>query len=234
MKIFCFIASRQDLSHTKKISDILIEELKCRLESDSDTFSFSQYQPCDLQLQPCSGCQSCFRSGICSMDSKDGFLKIKKEILSSDVVILGTPVYAASVSSDMKLFIDRLSYWLHLMPLAGKLGIPIVTTGSNSINETSMYLKRIMQSLGLFITTSVTCTINNPNMFDDQKFWDDLLSRNIETILQAYKNKEMRSSAFHERFFSWIKETFGSSATFSNAESIFWANRNINEVDRIS
>jgi len=51
------------------------------------------------------GCESCHETGECRI--KDDMQKVYQKILEADGIILGSPVYFWSVSSQAKTFIDR-------------------------------------------------------------------------------------------------------------------------------
>jgi multimeric flavodoxin WrbA/uncharacterized protein (DUF2141 family) len=59
----------------------------------------------DYGLQPCSGCEGCYRTGVCHID--DRAEEINREVAASDGVILGSPVYVSNVSGVLKNYIDR-------------------------------------------------------------------------------------------------------------------------------
>jgi len=59
----------------------------------------------DMQLHPCDGCESCHQTGECRI--KDDMQKIYDKLLTSDGIILGSPVYFWSVTSQAKKLIDR-------------------------------------------------------------------------------------------------------------------------------
>lgn len=81
---------------------------------------------------------------------------MKKYIEKSDIIIIGTPVYLKSVSSQTKLFLDRIAYWSHLFKLSNKLGIILVTSSSNGFNETISYLNNSLISFGILIVNTIS------------------------------------------------------------------------------
>ena len=70
-------------------------------------------------------------------------------MLKSDLVILASPVYLNSISSSTKIFMDRLAYWSHLMPLIGKKCVIIASTQNSGLDETLKYLYEIASYWGL-------------------------------------------------------------------------------------
>lgn len=60
----------------------------------------------DLAINYCQGCGTCRASGECVM--KDDMDRVLDSIQQSDVIVLGSPIYAWQVSGTTKVFMDRL------------------------------------------------------------------------------------------------------------------------------
>lgn len=75
-----------------------------------------------LASKPMKGCSACYacmtKKNKCCVMNDDCFNEAFANMLAADGVILGSPVYAAGVSSQMKAFIDRAS-----MVLAANRGL---------------------------------------------------------------------------------------------------------------
>ena len=66
--------------------------------------------PWRLQIKPCLACDGCIDDGRCVID--DDFQHVRDSILSSDALVLATPVYFGAVSAQLKALIDRCqSFW---------------------------------------------------------------------------------------------------------------------------
>ena len=100
-----------------------------------------------LDIRPCDACEACheFKDGGCIID--DDMQKLYPQLLSSDAIVLASPVYWFNVSAQMKLFIDR---WYALETstgngLAGKKFGIVLTYGdidpytSGAINAIHMF-----------------------------------------------------------------------------------------------
>jgi multimeric flavodoxin WrbA len=76
----------------------------------------------DYKILPCDGCGACWKTKKCTIN--DDLEKVLSELLSSDAIILGSPVYYGSVSAQMKAFIDRSGELLGARgyPLKGNIG----------------------------------------------------------------------------------------------------------------
>lgn len=59
----------------------------------------------NLNINPCSGCLECRRKGICKI--KDDMEKVIPSLISSDIIILSSPVYFMGLPSHLKAMIDR-------------------------------------------------------------------------------------------------------------------------------
>ena len=75
-------------------------------------------------INPCDGCRACVKEGICHIN--DDMQEIYQQLLQSDGIMLGTPVYFNNVSAQAKAVMDRLyALFLHLK-LRGKVAGAIV------------------------------------------------------------------------------------------------------------
>ena len=76
-------------------------------------------------------------------------------MFSADVVAFASPVYAHSLTGLMKNFIDRISYWLHILKLTGKYGIVVSVSNSNGNVFVDDYLSKMMEFLGVSVIEKV-------------------------------------------------------------------------------
>jgi len=76
----------------------------------------------DYKILPCNACGKCWETKKCSID--DDLEKILNELVDSDAIILGSPVYYGTVTPEMKAFIDRSGELLGARdhPLKNKIG----------------------------------------------------------------------------------------------------------------
>lgn len=225
MKVFSYIGTKRGTnSNTYRVVKMLINEMKqfdSNLECEIITST-------EYELMQCSECLNCFDKGYCVKDNVDNFNAIKDKMLNSDVIIFGTPVLGANVSGEMKKLIDRLSYWLHLMPLISKIGVSVVTASSNSLMETNSYLKKIMESFGLFVSASILCTVDMPNMIDSPQFQGITLKGYAKEIMDyALKNKKIYSSKYQELYFKHLKDGYDVPIDSDNAELKYWREKDL-------
>ncbi len=61
--------------------------------------------PTDLGISPCDGANQCFADGRCVI--RDGMNEIYEDVLSSNYLVIATPVYFMGPPGSLKSFIDR-------------------------------------------------------------------------------------------------------------------------------
>lgn len=184
-KVVAYIGTRKgEYSNTYKFTKAILD--KCK--NNSENIHFEIITSNDLLINACVGCGKCFVSGICPLDKVDEASKLKEKLLSADMVVFASPVYAHNISGDMKIFIDRISYWLHNMKLNGKYSAVISTTLSNGHLTVISYLEKIMNVLGAKTLFKINCTVSDPEEFSNEEWIDkktDELSNKIITALNA-------------------------------------------------
>ena len=101
-------------------SDILLDEA---LAGAKDAFAAVEKIILDKKkISGCHDCKKCNETGICVI--KDDMLEIHKKILEADAIIHSGPVYFWSMTSQMKVYLDRWARFLTLNGAGRKLTIP--------------------------------------------------------------------------------------------------------------
>ncbi len=203
-RIFCYVGSPKG---ENSVTFGLIKRLLSLL--DYHDICYSQiFSPSNLRIEKCRGCECCFKYGRCELDKMDNFDRIKDEISSSDIIILGTPVYAGSVSSYLKEFIERLSMWLHIFKLAGKCGVIVVTSSGNSLCETVHYLKRIMQGWGIVCIHTLAIPVNNYMDIENTETNAEIMkcAEYIRNFL--YGSEKPKSNYYLEQYYQTLKKMY--------------------------
>lgn len=82
----------------------------------------------DKKISPCNGCNACMMTGDCSIE--DDMQDISVKIQEAGGIVFATPVYAWTMTGQMKVFLDR-TYALSFKRenMAGKVGGSIVVGG---------------------------------------------------------------------------------------------------------
>ena len=107
MKVVGIVGSRRKGGN----SSALIKSVLAPLEAagaDTETIFLGDYE-----IDACTGCEGCANSFDCVIT--DGYQAVIEAIDGADAVVLASPTYWYSVTSDMKRFIDR-SYSLIQYP----------------------------------------------------------------------------------------------------------------------
>lgn len=100
----------------------------------------------DYNINPCTGCYECTRSGTCPIN--DACEKLQNEILRKQIIIFSVPVYFASVPAQLKSFFDRLLAWAHQPQLFDQIFSAIITSAGYGVKETEHLLEMIVDSWG--------------------------------------------------------------------------------------
>ncbi|MDA3903895.1 MAG: flavodoxin family protein [Desulfuromusa sp.] len=99
MKILSINGSRRKQGNTEfLIQSILAPAKKKGVQVESIFLG-------DYSIGACTGCEGCSRSWECII--KDDFAQVVKKVDEADGIVLASPTYWYSVTSDMKRFIDR-------------------------------------------------------------------------------------------------------------------------------
>lgn len=160
---------------------------------------FENFILSELDIKRCRGCDQCFLHCSPCLIYKDDIQKIESAMMEADIVIFASPVYAHNVTGEMKLFIDRISYSLHLMKYTGKYGVTITTSSSNGNLFVDDYLKKMMEHLGIEVieqlsikkvkqfdnSNIINCTNKMMQVFDDTIIIK--VSESKEQIFGIYK-----------------------------------------------
>lgn len=222
-KLVAIIGSpRSYNSATYKIAHKIAKDLNNNgINVDSKFFILS-----DLKINKCLGCTSCFLKCDSCAKFDDDMKEIEEAMIEADFIILGSPVYAHNVTGDMKVFIDRLSSFLHIMKFAGKYGVTISTSSSNGNVYVDQYLLKIMESLGIKVIDQISYM--SIKGFNQKNF-----SKCINKIVNILSNKtSIESSELQEQFFKTYKKAYYESYKntimyddkLKNQEALYWYN----------
>jgi multimeric flavodoxin WrbA len=150
IKVFSFIASMAgEKSGTARYSDDLAAVLRKTAEAAGEEMSYERKTGDQLRVDYCLSCLNCFQKGVCPLDSRDDMPILKKKLLESDILFIGSPVYMGEMSGLMKSVVDRLSYWGHRYELAGKPAAIFTTTDATYGQEVAERLADRLDFSGL-------------------------------------------------------------------------------------
>lgn len=120
----------------------------------------------DYTIGACTGCEGCSNSWECVI--KDDFQSLIKKMDEADGIILASPTYWYTVTSDMKRFIDRCycliqfpgsrSQWIGKYDGEGKACVTAAVCEQNDVahmGNTLTLLTDFAEDIGLDVITSV-------------------------------------------------------------------------------
>ncbi|MBD3254290.1 MAG: hypothetical protein GF383_04315 [Candidatus Lokiarchaeota archaeon] len=92
--------------------DFLINQAIEGLKSVSEDFTVNKIYISDFNISPCTGCDQCLRKPYeCPLSKEDDTKKLEDVILDSVAIFIASPTYFGSVSSQIKVLIDRSRPW---------------------------------------------------------------------------------------------------------------------------
>jgi multimeric flavodoxin WrbA len=123
MKILAISGSPRENGNT----EILLGEVLDGAKADGAEVEL--YRVSGKNIQPCDGCWSCMKEGVCHI--KDDMQELYEKLLAADGIIIGTPVYYYAMTAQTKTIIDRSMPRSHPKGnLANKIGGVVVVGGS--------------------------------------------------------------------------------------------------------
>ena len=150
IRIFSFIGSMAgEKSSTARYSDELARVVSEMAKKQGEEVSYERMTGKDVRVDYCLSCSSCFRNGVCPLDSRDDMAMLKKKMSECDILFVGSPVYIGDMSGLMKSVMDRISYWAHRYELAGKPAAVFAVTDSSHGQETAERMSDALNYTGL-------------------------------------------------------------------------------------
>ena len=139
-----YVASRNPQSQTLRSVRLIQDAVSANIDAE-----WTILTPNDTTILPSDGTASEFSTGVdhIELNGLDDSARVKKAIERCDYLILGSPTYGHNVSGDMKILMDRLTYWGHLFHLAGKPGMAMVSATTNGFLEVGELMERMASCL---------------------------------------------------------------------------------------
>ena len=115
----------------KRSCNFLIDQAIDGIKSVDGEFEINKIQITDFKLTPCNGCDQCLRPPHdCPLAEDDDTIELEKLLLGSDALLIAAPNYFGSVSSQIKVFIDRSRPWkMKNYMLKDIIFAPLASTG---------------------------------------------------------------------------------------------------------
>jgi len=180
-KVLIYIATRRQKSNTvlfaKKITEALskVEKLKVKV-----------FTPTSLNILPCLGCNTCFYKGKCPQ--KDDLAYLVQEMESSDLLILGSPVYLHDVTGDFTVLANRLAYWAHLLKLKGKNILAISTCSGNGHLSVVKEIHKIFTFLGGNVFLLANAAKDYPEQLNNEEWMKTVCQKIVQKIVKVWEH----------------------------------------------
>jgi len=129
-------------------TDILVDEILRGAEeagAEVEKISLSK-----LDIAPCLACDACGRAGKCAQ--QDDMQSLVEKMDSSQVMVLGTPLYWYGPSAQIKTFIDRWYGATHEMTFEGRRVILAIAWGqpdAHAARHTEGMFKEVLDFLNM-------------------------------------------------------------------------------------
>lgn len=172
MKVLGVVGSPRKGGNT----DILVDKVLLGAQENGNTTEKVFLN--DLNIKPCQACMTCKKTGKCAID--DDMQKAYVQVLESDCLVLGTPIYWLGAAAQMKTFIDR---WYALLDanyktkLKGKSAAIIAVCGSPETSMTDFSIQtfeKIFGFIGIELKGKITVSarekaevLNNKSILEE-------------------------------------------------------------------
>jgi multimeric flavodoxin WrbA len=87
------------------------------------------------KISPCLGCEKCKEKKWCVIENDD-WSEVIRNVLDSEVLVIGSPTYYYDVCGHLKNFIDRTYSLYHDRKLSGRKGIAVAVQASKGASRT--------------------------------------------------------------------------------------------------
>lgn len=132
----------------------ILREMEKRLAEKGAETEF--FNICDMDISPCRGCCSCYRTGRCFIEDDGERLSLK--ISEADGIIMGSPTYASNVSGQLKQFIDRGHFVIEQL-LYGKYAVSVVTGENYGSGDAGAVLGKLLKYSGASLSGKIVCNL---------------------------------------------------------------------------
>ena len=192
--------------------------------------------PQDFKISPCIGCGNCFEQIQCI--AKDELYILQKKILDSDLLIVASPVYLHYMSADLKLILDKCSWWTHTLRLQGKPTVVLSTCDSNGHRTVIEPLSKIITYMGGNVIATSNAS-QYPERLNNNT-WLNSVSIEISQRIIRYLYLPPQSNVFLEEYFLQLKKNMKLKSQFfderkiENGEVNYWKNSGMLEYENFS
>jgi len=165
-KVTAFVGSARK-KHTYHAVRQFLDNLQALGDVETEIVMMS-----DHQVGTCRGCIVCFEKGEELCPLKDDRDLLIGKITASDGVVFASPNYSFQVSGIMKIFLDRIGFFLHRPRFFGKTFTGIVAQGIYGGEKIVKYFDFVANGLG-FNTVKGACVLTREPISEKQKKKND-------------------------------------------------------------
>jgi len=97
------------------------------------------------KILPCIGCEKCKETKWCALE-KDDWGEVMRQVVDSDVLVIGSPTYYFDVCGHLKNFIDRSYSLYHDHKLAGRKGVAVAVHANKGASRTIQTLEGFLNT----------------------------------------------------------------------------------------
>jgi len=197
MKIVIINASPRKDGATAKVLNEFASQLK------HENTNISVFQLSDLNMDFCTGCCGCYKTGKCFLD--DDAKILLKSIEEADGLIIGTPCYVSGVSAQLKVFIDRAHFPI-MQSLKDKHTFGVVTYENAGAGFAYKALNNLFAFSGAkSINKLIIKTPLNSDPVKNNKFKSQIKSK----AAKFYNSMQRNKSSFVFRITHFFALNFG-------------------------
>ncbi|MFD2386801.1 flavodoxin family protein [Enterococcus rivorum] len=153
--------------------------------------------PQDFKIRPCIGCQQCFIRTRCVQ--KDDLSLLQEKILSADLFVIASPVYLHYMTADLKLILEKSSWWAHTLRLQGMPVVILSTCGTNGHHTVINALSQIMNFMGGNVIAKSNAA-QFPDQINNERWLKEVASEITHRIIK-YTDKHPQSNKYLEQVF---------------------------------
>jgi multimeric flavodoxin WrbA len=99
MNVLVFLGSPRKKGNSEVLTEAVLKGVR-QVGGDSEIIRL-----CDLNISPCLNCGGCDKTGKCVVD--DDMTPLYDKIISTDLIILASPIFFYGITAQAKAFIDR-------------------------------------------------------------------------------------------------------------------------------
>lgn len=180
MKILALISSHRKKGNTSHVVSLIKEHIEQLSSKNGEFAQFETLFLSDYTIKRCTGCRSCYHSGLEACPLKDDVPTIKLKMKKADAIIFAGPVYINALNATMKGLIDRLVHLCHMPEMYDTCALIIITTHKSGIKHATKTVYYACTAWGMHLLHSK----GFPMKDSSKKEIDALYHKDIVTLAE--------------------------------------------------